>query len=80
MEHIVEGHWKLSKNVAEYKGQDRLFMLNNVSWTLYFSQVAVSTSHRFIAILTDKVMDSHRQVILKNKYYETIFVIVQDAA
>ena len=44
------------------------------------SPVAVSTSERFTSILTDNiVMDSYRQVILKNQY-KTVIVIVQDTA
>ena len=35
MEHVVEGALEVISNVAQDKDQDRLFMLNNESWTLY---------------------------------------------
>ena len=71
--------WKPSIKLAQDKGKERLFTLNNVSWTLHLCSVLYSVQqlfpiscqypHRFTSVRTDKiVMDSFSQVILKKQY------------
>ena len=89
MEDVVERALEGIGNTSTSRDQDRLITLNSASWTLYvlfyiisnnFSPVAVSTSQRFISMLTDKIaMASHRQVILKKYSLTSLQRISGDA-
>ena len=47
MEHVEKAKEVIYKRLAQDKGQDRLFMLNNASWTLYLSGVLYNVQQLF---------------------------------